>query len=426
MSTLEQRIVDVIEAIAQEFKKRGTSNQPTPTEIPVEYYAHDTGWYDVTELTAKPIGTDITGKVFLRRVGNTVYVQFDNYKWSKTGSIQNFFNTELTKYIHPTVLTEANNGIFRAGTAISTGDRGNTAHSFDWLRIDNCRLNCYVNVPSFGLVSWITDTPFPSNLLGTKVTEPTVIIRNNENTGSGIDDKTLARIMRCVHAWEKSTDSDNDTWSDYDEIEIFGTDPDDPNDKPEDGFDEIRWETLEDGHRNSNYKLTPMYLGAVRNTYYLTAIGATAMGNPLAANEININWDNIIAVTAGRVGVTVYRDSTREVEIVTKYYDVFDGVVTEVEASSPSPLEKLAQHITVDRYENELVIKANVTNIQYSIIRNGRSMGNVTLGYDYRNEYMSSYYGGENPLLKNVITGDIVRITDRFNRNNTLDIYTVE
>lgn len=42
---------------------------------------------------------------------------------------------------------------------------------------------------------------------------------------SGIDDKTLARIMRCVHAWEEKVDTDKDDLTDYDEYETHGTDP---------------------------------------------------------------------------------------------------------------------------------------------------------------------------------------------------------
>ena len=50
--------------------------------------------------------------------------------------------------------------------------------------------------------------------------------RSKETTNSGIDTKTLNRIMRCVHAWEKTVDTDKDGVTDYDEYEVHKTDPD--------------------------------------------------------------------------------------------------------------------------------------------------------------------------------------------------------
>ena len=50
--------------------------------------------------------------------------------------------------------------------------------------------------------------------------------KSKETTNSGIDEKTLNRIMRCVHAWEKTVDTDKDGVTDYDEYEVHKTDPD--------------------------------------------------------------------------------------------------------------------------------------------------------------------------------------------------------
>lgn len=52
------------------------------------------------------------------------------------------------------------------------------------------------------------------------------ITTSNASNNSGIDEKTLNRIMRCVHAWEKSVDTDGDGLKDYDEYELHGTNPD--------------------------------------------------------------------------------------------------------------------------------------------------------------------------------------------------------
>ena len=49
--------------------------------------------------------------------------------------------------------------------------------------------------------------------------------KSKETTNSGIDTKTLNRIMRCVHAWEKTVDTDKDGVTDYDEYEVNKTDP---------------------------------------------------------------------------------------------------------------------------------------------------------------------------------------------------------
>lgn len=50
--------------------------------------------------------------------------------------------------------------------------------------------------------------------------------RSKETVNSGIDEKTLNRIMRCVHAWEKTVDTDKDGVTDYDEYEVHNSDPD--------------------------------------------------------------------------------------------------------------------------------------------------------------------------------------------------------
>lgn len=51
----------------------------------------------------------------------------------------------------------------------------------------------------------------------------------SETTNSNIDEKTLARIMRCVHAWEKTQDTDDDELTDYDEYEVHNSNPEDGN-----------------------------------------------------------------------------------------------------------------------------------------------------------------------------------------------------
>lgn len=62
------------------------------------------------------------------------------------------------------------------------------------------------------------------------------ITTSNASNNSGIDEKTLNRIMRCVHAWEKSVDTDGDGLKDYDEYEVHDSNPDEFN-KKEDVYD---------------------------------------------------------------------------------------------------------------------------------------------------------------------------------------------
>lgn len=71
------------------------------------------------------------------------------------------------------------------------------------------------------------------------------ITTSNASNNSGIDEKTLNRIMRCVHAWEKSVDTDGDGLKDYDEYELYGTNPDklDTDDDNHSDNDEVRLRT---------------------------------------------------------------------------------------------------------------------------------------------------------------------------------------
>lgn len=126
----------------------------------------DTGWRDITSLTQPPDGAQVSGRIFLRRIGNTVYFQMDDYYWSIRNSKQSFLPPEICAYTHPTETSAAKNRIMRAGLFISTGDRNAVPWTIDWLNKSNMRLINYVGVTGFGLAQWITDTPFPTEPLG--------------------------------------------------------------------------------------------------------------------------------------------------------------------------------------------------------------------------------------------------------------------
>lgn len=126
----------------------------------------DTGWRDITALTNPPADVTVAGRIFLRRQNNTVWLSFMNYNWSSGKAQHNFFAPELCAYTRPPTIDRVQ---MRAGTIIGAGDRMNVVFSTDWLGPTNLRMNGYSYVKCHGTVSWLTDTPFPDNPLGTPV-----------------------------------------------------------------------------------------------------------------------------------------------------------------------------------------------------------------------------------------------------------------
>lgn len=145
---------------------QGPPGEGVDTALLESLKVKDTGWRDITALTNPPADVTVAGRIFLRRQNNTVWLSFMNYNWSAGKAQQNFFSPELCAYTRPPTIDRTQ---MRAGTIIGTGDRFNVVFSTDWLGPTNLRMNCYNNLQCHSTVSWLTDTPFPENPLGTPV-----------------------------------------------------------------------------------------------------------------------------------------------------------------------------------------------------------------------------------------------------------------
>lgn len=145
---------------------QGPPGEGVDTAILESLKIKDTGWRDVTALTNPPADLTVAGRIFLRRQNNTVWLSFMNYNWS-SGKVQpNFFAPELCAYTRPPTINRVQ---MRCGTIIGTGDRMNVVFSTDWIGPTNLRMNGYSALKCHSTVSWLTDTPFPENPLGTPV-----------------------------------------------------------------------------------------------------------------------------------------------------------------------------------------------------------------------------------------------------------------
>lgn len=125
----------------------------------------DTGWYDITEYTNPPTAATVQGRLYLRRVGPQVFLYAHGYSFGGNFTASNFFAPGLCEYIHPPV-TRFGAQMRSAGT-IPIGDSTGVAFIYDWLRPTDLRMSCSTWRAAWGMTSWLTDTPFPANVLGT-------------------------------------------------------------------------------------------------------------------------------------------------------------------------------------------------------------------------------------------------------------------
>ncbi|MGV3311335.1 hypothetical protein ACEE16_05245 [Streptococcus suis] len=132
----------------------------------------DTGWYDITSLVALPANASYGStfaKVLLRRVNSQVYLAFSHFSWNVTnGGTQRFLPADICAYTSPPVLL--NKQILRMAGLIACDNRPIASHAYDWLAADNFRLIQSGTYATHGMTSWLTDTPFPENPLGTPIT----------------------------------------------------------------------------------------------------------------------------------------------------------------------------------------------------------------------------------------------------------------
>lgn len=142
----------------------------------------DTGWYNITDYCNLPPNITYSSadmvNIYLRRIGNIVYLQFSNFGWSAASAFQNWLKPEVTHYIRPPVAKiprRSDGRIFntqlRGAGIIGADNREMILFYYDWLGPTNLRMaSNRAGLVTHGMCSWITDTPFPSEdqLVGVK------------------------------------------------------------------------------------------------------------------------------------------------------------------------------------------------------------------------------------------------------------------
>lgn len=142
----------------------------------------DTGWRDITHLIVLPMSradstkpVTASGLVFYRRIGNVCYITLEGYAWSENGQTMGFLPKEICEYSRPPEYrSPLDNRIktMRCGGLIGRGDMVDHDFAFDWLSKTSIRLQyTHRGRLSWGMGSWITDTPFPAEaqIIGEKV-----------------------------------------------------------------------------------------------------------------------------------------------------------------------------------------------------------------------------------------------------------------
>lgn len=125
----------------------------------------DTGWYDITEYTNPPAGATVQGRLYLRRVGPQVFLYAHGYTFGGNFTARNFFSPGLCDYTRP---PGTRFGVqMRSAGNIPIGDIPGVAFIYDWLAPTDLRMSCNTWRVAWGMTSWLTDTPFPANVLGT-------------------------------------------------------------------------------------------------------------------------------------------------------------------------------------------------------------------------------------------------------------------
>ena len=132
----------------------------------------DTGWYDITALVAMPSGAAYTypdlNKVLLRRIDNTVYVAFSYFGWNVSGAgVKNWFPPEICEYIAPPLMS--NGRQIRMAGIVAANHKAAISHFYQWISATEFWLTQNQTNTSQGIMSWMTDTPFPTNPKGVKI-----------------------------------------------------------------------------------------------------------------------------------------------------------------------------------------------------------------------------------------------------------------
>ena len=149
----EDQITDLVNRIKDKFTKK------------------DTGWYDITALVAIPANVTYlnkSAKVLLRRIDNTVYLAFSSFAWSVSrSSTNNWLPPDICAYVAPPKLPDGY--IMRMAGIISADNRPTVSHHYSWLSATDFRLLQSGTSVTHGLISWVTDTPFPTSPKGVKI-----------------------------------------------------------------------------------------------------------------------------------------------------------------------------------------------------------------------------------------------------------------
>lgn len=132
----------------------------------------DTGWYDIIGSVITPADVTLQGKVYLRRLGNKVYMAFEDFRWDKVSSQMKFLPPSICAYTHPYWDSKAGGVKLRFGGVIPADNRNANAFIYDWLGKDVFRLVSQTGLyRTYASIHWLTETPFPTddNIIGTKI-----------------------------------------------------------------------------------------------------------------------------------------------------------------------------------------------------------------------------------------------------------------
>lgn len=128
----------------------------------------DTGWLDITSGTTPPPTATLAnpnGKVFLRRIGKQVTLQFNGYGWTNNASTQTFLNADICAWVRPALVRVNNqNVMLRHGGVLMADNRAALSLYYDWIGVDRFRLSSSNAFITFGAITWTTDTPFPKEI----------------------------------------------------------------------------------------------------------------------------------------------------------------------------------------------------------------------------------------------------------------------
>ena len=141
--------------------------------------------------------------------------------------------------------------------------------------------------------------------------------RSKETTNSGIDEKTLKRIMRCVHAWEKTVDTDKDGVTDYDEYEVHKTDPD----KKDTNNVEVPKDTNDTGVYDIRVREFQIIDNNISLTFELTENGSTVYMDNKTTYTLT-EYGNVLDASFIGDGIYYYGRFRDPIDVSIKFKDV--------------------------------------------------------------------------------------------------------